>query len=210
MRDMISYVFFHRTLFSRPSMRKNHVLGIALFLIFSLISTKGFSSEKPQRTLPNLPQSALSQVPIAPISINEPWARASLVSTSAAFMHLENNQAQEDTLVRADSDICETVELHTHIKDGDIMRMRPLKDGIPLAAHHSVSLKPGGLHIMLIGLKRPLLDGEKILLKLHFQKAGIILLSVPIRKPIYKKVQEQTHCGCEHNLPKPAPVPELR
>lgn len=172
-------------------MRKNYILLIALFFVFSLIPLQGFA-----------------QTP--PISIDEPWARASLVSTSAAFMLVTNNQEEDDTLVRAESDICEIVELHTHVKDGDIMRMRPLKNGIAIAAHHSVSLKPGGLHVMLIGLKRPLLDGEKIVLKLHFHKAGIILLPLPVRKPTYQKVQSQPHCGCKNSFSKSTIAHELR
>ncbi|MBL0942568.1 MAG: copper chaperone PCu(A)C [Alphaproteobacteria bacterium] len=176
-------------------MRKTYVSVIAFFLVFNLISLQEF---------------AQSQGHIAPISIRDPWARTSLVSTSAAFMLLTNNQAQDDTLVRAEADVCETVELHTHIKDGDVMRMRPLKDGIVLTAHHSVSLKPGGLHIMLIGLKRPLLEGEKIFLKLYFHKAGIVSLAVPIRKPIYKKVPGNSPCGCKNSPPKSTIARKLR
>jgi copper(I)-binding protein len=175
--------------------RKNYVSVIVLFLVFNLIPLQEF---------------AQSQGHIAPISIREPWARTSLVSTSAAFMLFTNNQEQDDTLVRAESDVCETVELHTHIKEGDIMRMRPLKDGITLAAHHSVSLKPGGLHVMLIGLKRPLLEGEKIFLKLYFHKAGIVSLAVPIRKSIYKKVPGQSPCGCKNSPPESTIARELR
>jgi copper(I)-binding protein len=178
------------------SSEKNRMWVIIAYLIFNLISFKGVACAKqPHNILTNMQRHPQSET----ISIIDPWARASFVSTSATFMQLKNNQEQEDTLIGAASDICEIVELHTHIKEGDIMRMRPLKGGIKLAANHTVSLKPGGLHIMLMGLKRPLLEGEHISLKLHFQKAGIISLRTPIRKFNYQTNQNQMHCGCKHN-----------
>ena len=182
-------------------MKKNSVLIIIAFLALNLMSIQEHG------------------VAAARISIDQPWARATLVSpasvsTSAVFMTLHNNQDQDDVLESVSTDVCETVELHTHIKEGDVMRMRPLKEGIFIPAHQAVTLEPGGLHIMLIGLKQAFQDAEDIPLTLNFQKAGSIKLFVPIKmfknekvkrssknqKIISSKNSDHTPCNCDKHL----------
>lgn len=80
------------------------------------------------------------------------------------------NSAADDAVISASSDCCEAVELHTHIMDGDVIRMRKVAR-IPLPAHTDVSLRPGGYHLMLIGLKEPLTDGAQQTVTLHFEHA---------------------------------------
>lgn len=112
------------------------------------------------------------------------WARASVegAPNSAAFGLVVNVSGEEDRLVSASSDAAEAVEIHeTIMGDGDVMQMRPLADGLPVAANSYAELKPGGLHIMLINLKQPLAAGEVLDLTLNFEKAGEVQLSVPIR-----------------------------
>jgi copper(I)-binding protein len=89
----------------------------------------------------------------------------------AAFMTLRNRGGQADRLVSASVPIARTVELHTHIRDGDVMRMRPVAD-IPVPAGQTVRLRPGGLHVMLIGLTEPLRQGATVPLTLRFERAG--------------------------------------
>lgn len=172
-------------------MKKNNVLVIMMFLALSITPIQGFAAEGPPHKM----------------QISRHWARPSLaspnsVSTSAAFMTLQNNQPHDDVLEHASSDVCDTVELHAHIKEGDIMRMRPLKNGIPIAANQSAILEPGGLHVMLIGLKKHLHEGEVVSLKLHFQKAGIVSLSVPVKKQGSQGHHKQSGCGCSKDTPK--------
>ncbi len=87
---------------------------------------------------------------------------------SAAYMTLENRGDMPLRLVAAATDAAGTVEIHETKLEGDVMRMRPVQGGIEIPAGGSVELKPGGLHIMLLELKAPLLPGEAISLKLTF------------------------------------------
>ncbi len=118
----------------------------------------------------------------ADITVTDPFARASAgaASTGAAFMTLKNTSATDDRLVGASSPIAASAELHDHIKDGDIVRMRSVPE-IDVPAGGAVALKPGGLHVMLIGLKQPLREGEEIPLTLTFAKAGTVIVEVPVK-----------------------------
>ena len=71
------------------------------------------------------------------------------------------------------------VELHTHIREGDVMRMRPVAD-IPLPSGQTVHLRPGGLHIMLIGLTEPLRQGATVPLTLRFERAGEVQVTLGV------------------------------
>ena len=118
------------------------------------------------------------------VKVMEPWARATAKTarTGAAYLMLENPGGASDKLVAASSPAADKVELHTHIKDGDIMRMREV-EYIEVGPQSMVRLQPGGLHIMLVGLKGPLTKGESFPLTLVFEKAGEVTVDVPIQAP---------------------------
>lgn len=107
---------------------------------------------------------------------------------SAAFMMLKNNSAEDRLLVSAHSNISKAVELHTHKKEGGMMRMRRV-DSIGIKAGGKTVLQPGGLHIMFIGLKHGLKAGEKVALKLKFDNGSEVELNVPVKMVagMYKK-----------------------
>jgi copper(I)-binding protein len=103
-------------------------------------------------------------------------------ANSGAFMVIRNNGNQADRLIKAESDVAEAVEIHlSEMKDG-IMTMRQV-DGIDIPANGQAELKPGSYHVMLIGLKRDLVAGEKIRLKLTFEKSGSIEVDAEVRAP---------------------------
>ena len=114
--------------------------------------------------------------------VSDPWARASAgaVKNGAAFMTIMSH-GEADRLVSASAPVAEAVELHTHINDNGVMRMRKIP-AIDVPAGETVTLKPGGLHVMFIGLKAPLTQGESFPLALNFEKAGTITVQVPIKK----------------------------
>lgn len=103
------------------------------------------------------------------VSINDPYIRAvpPVVKTTAAFMQLQNTNAQEQFVVSAQSDTAAVVELHMHVQDEGVMRMRQIPH-IHLPPNQTVSLQPGGLHIMLFDLKQPLSPGDEVPLTLTF------------------------------------------
>lgn len=103
-------------------------------------------------------------------------------ATSAAYMILVNNSDKADRLLSATTDVAETVELHNSEMADGVMRMRPVET-IDIPANSKVELQPGGLHIMLIGLKQDLNDGDTVNLTLTMENMGIIDLAVPVRQP---------------------------
>jgi len=124
---------------------------------------------------------AASSGKVGDIAIEQPFARATPAKVGGVFLTLKNAGGAADKLVKAASPVAETVELHTHVKDGDAMRMRPV-DGIPVPARGQTSLVPGGYHIMLIGLKQALKEGTSFPLTLTFEKAGTVTIDVPVQK----------------------------
>ncbi|MDH5396217.1 MAG: copper chaperone PCu(A)C [Gammaproteobacteria bacterium] len=99
---------------------------------------------------------------------------------SAAFMVIENKSAKDLALVNARSNVSDVVELHTHTKENGMMKMRPVKK-IPVKAGSETVLKPGGLHVMFIGIKQELNVGDKVDLQLEFDNGTFIKLSVPVK-----------------------------
>ena len=121
-------------------------------------------------------------VAAADISVQDPFARASagMAQAGAAFMTLKNASAVNDQLVAASTPVSATAELHNHIKEGDVVRMRQVPS-IEVPAGGSVALQPGGLHVMLLGLKQPLREGETFPLTLTFAHAGAVTVEVPVK-----------------------------
>jgi copper(I)-binding protein len=116
------------------------------------------------------------------ITVSDPFARASagMAKAGAAFLTLKNAGAADDQLMSASTPVAEHAELHAHIRDGDVIRMRQI-DFIEVPAGQTVSLEPGGLHVMLIDLKAPLQEGQEFPLTLTFATAGDITIDVPVK-----------------------------
>jgi copper(I)-binding protein len=121
-------------------------------------------------------------VTVGDLSIDSPWARASagMARAGAAFMTITNASNQDDTLVSASATVSKVVELHTHIHDNGVMRMRKV-DSIAIPANGTAVLQPGGLHVMFIGLHQPLAQGEIIPVTLQFANAGSVDIQVEVR-----------------------------
>jgi copper(I)-binding protein len=119
----------------------------------------------------------------ATLKIDGVWARApaGAARNGAAYMTIRNQGAAADRLLAASSPVAGTVELHTHLKDGDVMRMRQVT-AVDIAPGGPAVLQPGGLHVMLLDLKAPLKEGESFPLTLTFEKAGKVTVSVAIRR----------------------------
>jgi hypothetical protein len=111
--------------------------------------------------------------------IGHPWARASAgpAANGAAYLTLTNNGKDSDRLVAVASPVADKAELHVHLVEDGVMKMRSL-DGIDVPPGAPIELQPSGLHIMLLGLKAPLKEGDSFPLTLTFQKAGAVTVSV--------------------------------
>jgi periplasmic copper chaperone A len=115
-----------------------------------------------------------------PIMVEQPWARASIGKNGAAYVTVINHGKSADNLIGVEASVAKRVQLHTHKNDGEIMRMRHIKS-IPVPAEGSVTLKPGGHHIMMMGLIHKLKKGEEFPLTLVFEKAGKVTVKVKIK-----------------------------
>lgn len=104
------------------------------------------------------------------------------LGNSAAYMILVNPGSQADRLLRVESDLANAVELHLSEMKNDVMTMHPV-EAIEVPAGGQAELKPGGYHIMLIGLKRELKPGDKVTFTLVFEKAGALTVEVEVRAP---------------------------
>ncbi|MDE0539189.1 MAG: copper chaperone PCu(A)C [Rhodospirillales bacterium] len=114
------------------------------------------------------------------LTISNPWARASTGGSRPGVAYLTIvNTGGADSLTRASSPVAGRVELHRIIHDGGRARMGRIGK-IPLPEGKSVALGPGGLHIMLMGLKRQLKEGETFPLSLYFAGAGKVDVMVRI------------------------------
>lgn len=118
----------------------------------------------------------------ADITVTDTYARASAgaAQVGAAFMTIGNSGTTADSLVAASTPAAAETELHTHMMEGDMMRMRQIPS-IDVPAGGTVALQPGGLHVMLMGLKAPLKEGETFPLTLKFAKAGDLTVQVPVK-----------------------------
>lgn len=115
------------------------------------------------------------------VSIQNPFARAAIQQqrNSAVFMQITNHGI-DSAIHYAKSPAAKIVELHTHINDNGVMRMRKIPQ-IELPAHLPVALQPGGLHIMLLGLNQDLKPGDKIEVTLGFSDGSEKPIEVPVQ-----------------------------
>lgn len=118
------------------------------------------------------------------VTVSDPWVRAAVQGgTGAAYMVLKNGGKEDAKLVSitAGADVAQTVELHQTTMTGGMMQMSPVKD-IAVPAGGQTELKPGGYHVMLIGLKRELKAGEKLELTLTFDKGAPMKVTAEVKQ----------------------------
>lgn len=109
------------------------------------------------------------------------WARAtaSKARNGAVYLSIKGNGATTDRLLSARSDGARRVALHAHEMDGGVMKMR-LVDSLEIPATGGVEMRPGQMHLMLMGLKAPLGKGSSVPLTVTFEKAGTMTLEIKI------------------------------
>lgn len=121
-------------------------------------------------------------VAIGTLELRGGFARATLPNApvGGAFITITNNGATDDRLVSVSSPAADVGQLHTMEMVGDVMKMRALPDGIVIPAGQTVTLEPGGLHMMLMGLKQAFVEGQTLTVTLTFEKAGSVEVELPI------------------------------
>jgi hypothetical protein len=116
------------------------------------------------------------------VQISDAWSRATPpgAKIAAGYLTIRNQGATADRLIGASSPAAARVEPHVTEKQGEVMRMREVK-GYDVPAKGSYELKPGGAHLMLVDIKRPLKEGDKVPLVLRFQKAGEVKVDLEVK-----------------------------
>jgi copper(I)-binding protein len=129
-----------------------------------------------------LPFAALAQG-ARDIEIDKAWSRATApgAKIAAGYMVVRNKAARPDRLLGASSAAAAKVELHVTLKDGEVLRMREVK-AYDVPAKGSFELKPGGAHMMLVDIKRPFKEGEKVPVTLRFEHAGEVKTELLVSK----------------------------
>jgi copper(I)-binding protein len=108
------------------------------------------------------------------LKISAPWTRATPkgASVGGGYLKITNTGTAPDHLVGGSTDVSSRFEVHEMSMDNDVMKMRPVGKGIEIKPGQTVELKPGGYHVMFIGLKQPLEKGGHVKATLQFEKAG--------------------------------------
>ncbi|WP_428035527.1 copper chaperone PCu(A)C [Amphritea sp.] len=140
----------------------------------------------------------LSASAFAEVKVDHPYARAVPPgqANSAAFMTLTNNSDEEVSLISASTSVAKVAELHTHTQENGVMKMRKIPQ-ITMKANEQVQLKPGGLHVMLIGLKQNLNKDEMIDLTLNFSDGSSEKLDIKVMDVMSGMGNMQMHKGMQ-------------
>ncbi len=117
------------------------------------------------------------------LMIHDPYVRLAPpgAQTTGAFMIIRNSGSADRKLVRAESPVAKTVELHNHINENGLMKMREVQS-IDVKANAQAELKPGGYHIMLIGIQKAFKEGDVVPITLSFDDGNKQQIDAPVRK----------------------------
>ena len=116
------------------------------------------------------------------LEIGQPWARATAPTAPAGggFLTLTNKGTATDRLIGVRTPVAEQSQIHEMKMDGNVMRMRELDKGLEIPPGATVTLAPGGFHLMLMGLRKPLIKGTRVPVTLVFEKAGSIEVKLSV------------------------------
>lgn len=135
--------------------------------------------------------------------IENAYARVGGSGSGAVFFDIVNHSEKPDRLIGAASDVAARVELHTHRQDANgVMQMIEVKEGFAVEGKGTHSLARGGDHVMLLGITKPLAQGDTVTLTLTFERGDVLTLDVPVdneRKPEHGAAGGHDHSGHSHS-----------
>ncbi|WP_295891931.1 copper chaperone PCu(A)C [uncultured Vibrio sp.] len=157
----------------------------SIFIFSLLVSPFAFISASSASSDANSTHHAAHDMPAGEMNImaHHSYARATPPGAvnSAVFMHLMNHSKQDQVIVSASTSAAGKVELHDVITEGDVMKMRQISR-LVIPAEGMLELRPGGLHIMLFDLKKPLVEDETIDVELTLESGEQYSITAPIKK----------------------------
>lgn len=136
-----------------------------------------------------------ADVTIGDIVIAGAFSRATLPNApvGGGFLTLTNKGTTDDRLIAAASPVAGVMQLHEMKMEGDVMKMAELPNGIPVPAGQTVTLEPGGLHLMFMELKEPLVEGTQVPVTLTFEKAGTVEVLLDVQAFAAKAPDHSMH-----------------
>ncbi|WP_085122447.1 copper chaperone PCu(A)C [Tistlia consotensis] len=142
-----------------------HLVGAALALLIAMLAV-----------------AQAHEYQLGQLHIDHPWARASAgpAPTGAAYLTIDNKGTQADRLIAVETPAAKRAEIHQSLMEGGVMKMRAVEGGLALPAGASTALAPGGYHVMLMGLVKPLKEGESFPMTLTFEKAGKVEVEITV------------------------------
>lgn len=120
----------------------------------------------------------------AQTTVKDAWVRGTVPQQQASGLFAEITSAKGGRLVAVSSPVAAVVEIHEMAMEGNVMKMRALPDGLPLPAGKTVTLAPGGYHVMLMGLKQQLKAGDKVPFTLTVEDADKTRETIKIEAPV--------------------------
>lgn len=119
-----------------------------------------------------------------PLSVDDGWVRLMppVAPNSAAYFKLNNQGKTAVDLVAVESDVAGVLELHTIVEEGELRRMQQLQK-VTVPAQGSVQFQPGSYHVMLIGLKQPLQENQRVPFTLHFASGESLAVELKVKDP---------------------------
>ena len=129
------------------------------------------------------PAAFAADVKAGDLVITQPWSRATPggAKTGAGYLTIENKGSAPDRLVAVSGDVAGRIEVHEMAVNNGVMTMRPLEKGLVIEPGKTVALAPGGYHLMLMELKSPLKQGDKLPVTLEFEKAGKVAVTFEVQ-----------------------------
>jgi copper(I)-binding protein len=136
------------------------------------------------------------EVKAGDLVISQAWSRATPggAKIGGGYLTIENKGTAADRLIGGSGDVAAKVEVHEMKMDNGVMTMRPLDKGLPIEPGKTVTLAPGGYHLMLLDLKSPLKQGDKVPVTLEFEKAGKVKLTFDVQG-----MGAQAPAGADHS-----------
>ncbi|HET9716572.1 MAG TPA: copper chaperone PCu(A)C [Pseudolabrys sp.] len=123
-----------------------------------------------------------AETKVGDLRISAAWARATPkgASVGGGYFTITNTGKTPDRLLGGNSDVSSRFELHEMRMENDIMKMRPISHGIDIKPGQTIEFKPGGYHVMFVGLKKPLEKGQHVSATLQFEKAGKVVVDFTV------------------------------
>ena len=137
---------------------------------------------------------AAAQPSVVDLSFSDPWIRGSAPgqSNGAGYVVIENKASEPIALVSVTSDRAHRMELHTIVREGNVAKMQEV-ERIEVPANGSVELKPGGFHIMFIGLTEPFVAGQEVPLQLNFEGEQTVRVDFAVKPPTHRGGGSHSH-----------------